>query len=242
MTSRLAVLGRPVEHSRSPEIHRQFADQTGIDLDYRKVLVPEGEFVRVAREFLLEGLGFNVTLPCKQDAFEFVDMTSGAARVARAVNTVIKQDGVVAGDNTDGPGLVRDISCNLGWPIEGGKVLILGAGGAVSGILGSLLDEAPGEIHLFNRTADKAVALADRFGDPRLKAVGKASLDECYPLVINGTSAGLLGESLDLPETIIGRASRCYDMTYAPGVTRFNRWCSEVAGCETSDGLGMLVE
>ncbi len=241
MTVRLAVLGNPIEHSRSPEIHGLFAEQTGIELDYQKVLVPEGGFVSVADKFLVDGLGFNVTLPCKHDAFEFVAEKTRAADQAQAVNTVVKRDDTTIGDNTDGPGLVRDITRNLGWTIQGRKILILGAGGAVSGVLGSLLDEGPEAIQIYNRTAEKATALADRFNDSRLGAVDKASLEASYPLIINGTSAGLMGESLDLPESIIGSGSQCYDMVYGPEITMFNRWCLESGG-ETADGLGMLVE
>lgn len=240
--ARLAVLGRPVQHSRSPDIHAQFARQTGIELDYGKILVPEGDFDRIASAFLEDGLGFNVTVPCKHEAFDFVDETTGPAEAAQAVNTVFRKNGTVFGANTDGPGLVTDITRNLEWVLAGTSILILGAGGAVSGVLGSLLDENPAEIHLYNRTREKATRLAERFADRRLKAVDKKDLAAGYPVVINGTSAGLAGESMDLPPHIVGDGSHCYDMIYGAGATIFNRWCLEQAACTTADGLGMLVE
>ena len=239
----LAVLGNPVVHSRSPEIHAHFARQSNIRLNYEKILVPAGQFAAVADSFLETGTGLNVTLPCKGDAFRYVDHASERASLAQAVNTVSRgPGGGLQGDNTDGPGLVTDIRNNLGWPIAGSRLLVLGAGGAVSGVLGSLLDESPGSIDLFNRTGARAVALAERMGSPLLRAVDEASLGEAYDLVINGTSTGLTGDEIRLPHTIVDGHTRCYDMVYSHDVTAFNRWCLGRANCETADGLGMLVE
>ena len=239
---RLAVLGRPIEHSRSPEIHEQFAAQCGFSLSYEKILVAEGEFDHAATEFLKSGIGFNVTVPCKHEAWQFVDESSRAADIARAVNTVSINDGKTSGANTDGEGLVADIVHNLGWDIEGKGLLVLGAGGAVSGVLSSLLDENPAAIHLYNRTAEKAAVLANRISDARLKVVSRDAFDEGYSLIINGTSAGLSGELIDLPGHIVGTDSCCYDMVYGPGATTFNSWCKEQTTCSVADGLGMLVE
>jgi shikimate dehydrogenase len=241
---RLAVFGRPIAHSRSPEIHQMFAEQVGVQLSYEKVLVPEGEFDSMARDFLETGLGFNVTIPYKYDAWRFVDRASDRANLAEAVNTVGRDpDGAIVGDNTDGRGLVRDISHNLHWQIEGKRVLLLGAGGAVHGVLGDLLEENPALLHLYNRTESKAQALVERFGQPVLSSVNQADLGDSYDLVVNGTSASLAGETLDLPERVIGDHSQCYDMVYRAGsVTSFNAWCLSVANCQVADGLGMLVE
>jgi len=241
---RLAVFGNPVTHSRSPEIHQDFARQTGTELSYEKVLVPEGKFREVATEFLdKNGTGFNITLPCKGDAFTFVDHKSSSASRSRAVNTVgIDASGYLYGDNTDGPGLVRDLTHNLKWKIEEQRVLVLGAGGAVRGILWDLLQTSPRYLHLYNRTVSKAEALAEQMADPRIAAVGTGDLEDAYDLVINGTSAGLSGTVPDVPKKVLGKHSRCYDLVYGAGITAFNNWCRQTSGCEVADGLGMLVE
>jgi shikimate dehydrogenase len=242
-TPKLAVLGNPVAHSRSPEIHGLFGSQVGIELDYVKILVPDGKFRPVAEAFLVDGLGFNVTLPCKFEAFEFVSSASEAARTAQSVNTVSRAaDGQLVGDNTDGAGLLADIVSNLGWQLQGKRLLVLGAGGAVSGVIGSLLDAAPASIDVYNRTLSKAEAVVRRWNDSRLHAVQFEELGEVYDLVINGTSAGLAGEDLQLPDQIIGAQSTCYDLTYGAGTTRFNQWALDRGTTNVADGLGMLVE
>ena len=242
--ARLAVFGNPVEHSLSPGIHGLFAAQSGIELTYERVLVPAGKFVAVANEFLRDGLGFNITVPCKHEAFAYATELSEAASIARAVNTIHKMpDGRIMGDNTDGRGLVRDLTGNLGWEIQDRQVLLIGAGGAASGVLPSLLAENPARVHVYNRTIDKAKQLESRFSnDGLVSAVTTADLFEGYDLVINGTSAGLAGERIDLPDHIVDGDTRCYDMIYSRDDTIFNNWCREQAGCEVADGLGMLVE
>ena len=151
---RLAVMGNPVAHSRSPEIHEDFAKQVGLDLVYEKILVPSGKFREVATQFLESGgVGFNVTLPCKGDAFALADRKSNSANRGLAVN-----GGLIFGDNTDGGGLIRDLTRNLGWKIEGQRILVLGAGGAVRGVLWDLLQASPRYLHLCNRTVSKARA------------------------------------------------------------------------------------
>ena len=240
----LAVLGNPVAHSRSPEIHQDFARQTGIGLTYEKILVREGKFREVAAEFIgLGGIGFNVTLPYKGEAFAFVEHRSISASRSRAVNTVvIDASGRIHGENTDGPGLVRDLTHNLEWDIADQRVLVLGAGGAVRGILWDLLQASPGYLHLYNRTASRARALTQQMADTRVTAVIADELEEGYDLVINGTSAGLSGQVPDLPKKVLGKHSCCYDLVYGPGITTFNSWCRETSNCEVADGLGMLVE
>ena len=244
--TRLAVFGRPVAHSRSPDIHAMFAAQAGIMLNYERVLVPEGEFSRLATEFLQTGTGFNITLPCKHEAYRFASEKSLSAHNALAVNTIsIDGAGVIRGDNTDGQGLVRDLTHNLGWQIQGCKLLVLGAGGAVSGVLADLLGEEPLAIHLHNRTHEKAQALVARIGDERLSALCLDELESGYDLVINGTSMGLPGApegQMNLPPGIVVDGSCCYDMVYGRKATLFNRWCMQQAACVTADGLGMLVE
>jgi shikimate dehydrogenase len=241
---KLAVFGNPIAHSRSPEIHEALARQTGIELGYERILVPAGEFNTASLKFLeAGGLGFNVTLPCKEDAYEFVDQYSDSANRCKAVNTIsVGNDGQTHGDNTDGPGLVCDLISNLGWKIEGQSILVLGAGGAVRGVLWDLLKASPESVHLHNRTSTKAEAIVVNLNDERLAAVGPGELGSNYDLVINGTSAGLKGHVLDLPPRIIGSDTCCYDMIYGPSITSFNAWSRDIANCEVADGLGMLVE
>ena len=247
---KLAVFGNPIEHSRSPQIHQLFATQTEIELSYKKVLVPDGQFNAVADTFMQDGTGmqggtgFNITLPCKLDAWQYVARASDSANLAQAVNTISRsKDGELRGDNTDGAGLVRDLQDNLGWQVKDKKVLVLGAGGAVSGVLSDLLKCSPASVHLCNRTTAKAEALAERLADSRLQAVSRATLGAAYDLVINGTSAGLTQQDVDVPGKIIADHSCCYDMVYGTGVTRFNGWCKQQSSqCDVTDGLGMLVE
>ena len=239
---RLAVFGNPVAHSLSPAIHHAFADQAGMELTYEKVLVPEGEFAKTARSFFQEsGLGCNVTLPCKRDAFNFVDEASRAAQRAGAVNTISRTpEGRFRGDNTDGPGLVADLH-RLGWQLENRRLLILGAGGAVSGVLGSLLAESPELVHLHNRTPERAAELATRFAG-QLDALGKEDLLSGYDLIINGTSAGIAGGMVDLPASVIADAACCYDLAYADAARPFLDWAEASGARARADGLGMLVE
>ncbi|MBQ74233.1 MAG: shikimate dehydrogenase [Gammaproteobacteria bacterium] len=241
---RLAVLGNPVAHSRSPEIHRDFARQTGVDLDYEKILVPDGRFHDVAMDFLgAGGVGFNITLPCKGEAFDMAEHRSVSANRSRAVNTIAAEaSGRIYGDNTDGAGLVQDLTHNLGWKIADQRVLVLGAGGAVRGVLWDLLQAAPCYIHLHNRTSAKAIQVAAQMADGRITAVEMSDLEQGYDLIINGTSAGLSGNVPELPENILGHHSHCYDMVYGAGATAFNEWCLSTSRCEVADGLGMLVE
>ena len=237
----LGVLGNPVDHSRSPVIHQQFAAEAGISLSYKKVLVSDGAFASVAKDFLDSGFGFNITLPCKRDAWLFVDEASGRANQAEAVNTISRTaDGKLRGDNTDGPGLVNDIIKNLGWHIKDRKILVIGAGGAVSGVLASLLGEAPSLLHVTNRTHAKAQRLEKKFAGAT--AVATNRLKESYDLVINGTSAGLSHQDLEISGSVITGNTCCYDMIYGSGITRFNQWCQKQAECDVADGLGMLVE
>ncbi len=240
---KLAVLGNPIAHSRSPDIHKMFAEQTGIELSYEKIQVLDGEFQQIAGGLVKEGYtGFNVTLPCKGEAFSFASSCSESAIKSEAVNTISLANGSILGDNTDGAGLVRDMTRNLGWNMTGKRILILGAGGAVRGVLPALLQTEPTSIHLLNRTLITAEDIVARMADERLRAVTHQALEVDYDLVINGTSAGLVGGELALPAFILCADSRVYDMVYGAEPTQFNRWCAEVAACEVSDGLGMLVE
>jgi shikimate dehydrogenase len=241
-----AVFGNPIKHSKSPQIHAAFAAETDQQLSYRAQLVAKDDFAGAARSFFAKGgKGLNITVPFKLDAFEFADQLSDRARRAGAVNTLaLQEDGSIYGDNTDGVGLVRDISQNLAWEIAGKRVLLLGAGGAVRGVLEPLLRKKPSHLVVANRTVDKARQLAGDFKD--LGDIRGCSFDALqgahFDLVINGTSASLSGELPPLPAHLLTDEGCAYDMMYGPEPTPFMRWAAENAAWAVADGLGMLVE
>jgi shikimate dehydrogenase len=246
MTGKYAVFGNPIAHSKSPEIHRQFAAQTGQSLSYEKQLVDEQGFDEAADAFFANGgRGLNITVPFKQDAYSYVARTTPRARRAGAVNTLcLEADGTILGDTTDGVGLVSDILHNLGWEVRHKKVLILGAGGAVRGALEPLLEQQPQHVVIANRTVDKALQLSKGFAEfGYLLGCGYDMLGEQqFDLIINGTSAGLKGDLPPLPDSLIDAEGTtvCYDMLYGAEPTPFMQWASE-RGAQVSDGLGMLV-
>lgn len=243
---RYAVMGNPISHSKSPAIHRLFAQQTNQSMDYTAILVELGGFSAAARLFASSGgKGLNVTVPFKQDAWAFVAVHSPRATRAGAVNVInFRSDGTVYGDNTDGVGLVRDLQRNLGAHVAGKTILLLGAGGAVRGVLEPLLDEKPARVVIANRTLEKAQELVEGFAmlGPlevcRLDRLGElASVD----LVINGTAASLQGQALALPGSLV-RGAVCYDMMYGKAPTPFMAWGTANGARAVHDGLGMLVE
>lgn len=246
MTDRYAVFGNPIAHSRSPEIHGLFATATGQDMEYSRQQVPLGAFAESAREFLESGArGMNVTVPFKLDAYDFADTLTDRAKRAGAVNTLARlTEGSVVGDNTDGAGMVRDIVDNLGWSIAGKSVLILGAGGAVRGVLEPMLAQKPVSVTIANRTVAKAEQLARDFAD--LGVIEGSSFEalegRSFDLIINGTSASLSGDLPPLPNTLITEKTCCYDMMYAKEPTVFIVWASNAGAAAVADGLGMLVE
>ena len=239
------VMGNPVAHSKSPRIHALFAEQCGIAVDYQAQLVDPGGFEAAVRNFHASGgTGANITVPFKEDAFRLADSLSERARIAGAVNTLVfNSDGTIYGDNTDGIGLVRDLRDNLGAAIEHARVLILGAGGAVRGVLGPLLAMAPGEIRIANRTVDRAAELAAVFAENgNISASGYSDVeDEPFDLIINGTSLSLSGQMPPLRPSLVGPDTLAYDMGYGDEPTVFMQWCTANGG-GSADGLGMLVE
>ncbi len=247
MTDRYAVFGNPVEHSLSPVIHRAFAAQFGVDMAYTRQLVAAGGFDTAARQFFQGGgMGLNVTVPFKQDAYHFANRLTARAKRAGAVNTLAVQKGrAVLGDNTDGAGLVSDITGNLGWSVVGKRVLILGAGGAVRGILQPVLAQNPRELVIANRTVEKAQQLVKEFTRMgSLSAVGVDNLVDlqAFDMVINGTSASLGGDLPSLPDRLLARNARCYDLMYGAAPTVFMNWATGHGALAVADGLGMLVE
>jgi shikimate dehydrogenase len=242
---KFAVMGNPVGHSLSPRIHAMFAKQCGIELEYTAILVREGEFEQAVKQFIdAGGRGLNVTVPFKLEAWNLAGRRSERAQLAGAVNTLIlDQDGSVDGDNTDGIGLLRDITINLGKPVAGARVLVIGAGGAVRGVLGPLLEEHPAVLHVINRTASRAVELAAAFaGSGECTGSGLDQPGSGYDIVINGTAASLQGEVPDLPAAIFAPGALAYDMMYGDKPTPFMSWAQENGAGQVADGLGMLVE
>lgn len=248
--ARYAVFGNPIAHSKSPQIHQAFAAQRGAELVYERIAAPlEGFADAVAEFFASDGAGANVTVPFKEQAFALCAVRTERAELAGAVNTLWQEDGQLHGDNTDGAGLLADIRDNLRWPVKGRRVLILGAGGAVRGVLGPLLAEHPASLTIANRTPDKAHALAalakkSKIGGPHaplIESCGYDQLHDEFDLVINGTSAGLSGTMPDLPDTLLTATGQAYDMVYGNEPTVFMRWAA-ARGAATADGLGMLVE
>lgn len=242
-----AVFGNPIKHSKSPAIQAAFASQFGDDITYRAVRVELDEFETKVRAFFERGgCGLNVTVPFKERAFALADESSDRAARAKAANCLIPLgDGRVRADNTDGVGMVRDMVVNHGWQLAGRKTLILGAGGAVRGVLQPLLREKPGSVFIANRTPLKAMALAEEFADLGVPVRGggfEAIPEESFDLIINGTSAGLTGEMPALPEITLSERCCCYDMVYGAEPTPFMRWSAAKAAWAVADGLGMLVE
>lgn len=240
-----AVFGNPIKQSKSPDIHQMFASQVGLEIQYSRQEVAVGQFSQAANAFFSGGgRGLNVTAPFKQDACEYASALTPRAQRAKAVNTLIyRGEGDILGDTTDGVGLVRDIVKNLGWRIRDQRVLILGAGGAVRGILEKIIEEQPGELVVANRTELKAEQLAAEFADlANIEAVAHDELaNRTFDLVVNGTSASLAGIALELPDSLLSENGCCYDMTYAANPTPFMLW-AQVWGASIADGLGMLVE
>lgn len=247
---RYAVMGNPVSHSKSPQIHTAFAQETGQHIEYTAIHVDVGGFAQAVSHFQGHGgKGLNVTVPFKLDAWKLSDYLSERAQKAGAVNTLIlNKDGSIQGDNTDGVGLVNDIVEHLGWPIEQQRVLILGAGGAARGVLGPILDKNPQSLFIANRTAAKATELASLFMD--MKSAQTKSIDaggyeslvgQQFDLIINATAASLQGAVPPLPDNLVSASGCCYDMMYAAQATAFMQWAGQHNVANIADGLGMLV-
>ena len=254
---RYAIVGNPVAHSKSPEIHAAFARQTAQNMVYERIFCELDAFAETVRRFQAEGgKGLNITLPFKHQAFDFATRKSVRAELAGAVNTLAFSAsgnpgaGDTAGDNTDGAGLTRDISVNLGYPLRGKRVLLLGAGGASFGVAGPLLGEAPRVLVIANRTLSKAQALVQRFAKltagREMSASSYAALGAFagmkFDVVINATSAGLSGDMPALPDNLFAPGALAYDMVYGKTTPflRFAQGCA--SGVQIADGLGMLVE
>jgi shikimate dehydrogenase len=248
MTDRYAVVGNPVAHSKSPEIHAAFARETGHDLSYERLLAPLDGFVETVLSFQQAGgRGLNVTVPFKLEAFALAREHSPRAERAGACNTLAWRGTHWFGDNTDGAGLVRDLDVNLGVALAGRDILVLGAGGAARGILAPLLGTGPRSLTISNRTVDKAAALAAAFAPlgPIRALSPSACAGEHFDVVLNATSFSLAAEAAGPPPwlgTIFARAALAYDLMYGSEPTPFERWARGHGAARVADGFGMLVE
>ena len=245
--AQFAVFGHPISHSLSPQIHRAFAQQFDIELDYRAIDVAPADFAAAVQRFFAEGgRGANVTLPHKGAAFAWADMRSEAAARASSANVLTREpDGRLAAHNTDGAGMVRDLTERHDMDLRGHTALLLGAGGAAHGVAWNLLDAGVATLTIVNRSPAAADALADAIGDPArahtrywedLANIGS------YDLIVNATSAGVLGTALQLPFSLIGARALCYDLSYGAAAGNFLTWAKTAGARYAFDGLGMLVE
>ncbi len=241
-----AVMGNPVSHSKSPLIHTLFAEQTRQRLQYTAIQVDPGGFRQAVGNFQANGgKGLNITVPFKQEAWALAEERTPRAQLAGAVNTLaFNAAGRISGDNTDGIGLVRDLTGNLQQTLTGKRIVIIGAGGAVRGVLGPLLELKPAQLLIVNRTEQRAQELAQLFA--ALGPVQACGFDTLPPtacdLLLNASAASLQGELPPLPPALIQPTTLCYDMMYGAQPTVFMDWCRQQGVQRVSDGLGMLVE
>lgn len=236
------VIGDPITHSRSPEIHRFFADQQADSIKYESKRVDEASFQNFVRNFFESGgAGLNITLPHKESAYLLCDELSERAALSRAVNTLFMDDlGLLHGENTDGLGLVRDIVNNHGVVIRNKRILIIGAGGAARGVIHDLASCNPASVSIINRTHHRAEALAKYFNVEALEV--KVAFERNFDLIINATASSLVGELPPICSEMLAPNCCCYDMMYSKEDTSFVRWARENGVSRTMDGLGMLVE
>jgi len=248
MKKQFAVFGNPIKQSLSPQIHHQFASQHQLDISYQKILSDDNLFDSSVLEFFDNGGdGCNVTAPFKELAFKLCDELSESAQRAQAVNTIYKSDsGKLTGHNTDGTGLLCDLTENLQLNLEGTNIFVLGAGGATRGILQPLILQKPSSITIVNRTLSKAQTLANEFSD--LFSIDTIASDNIttpetpVDLIINATSASLSAELPIADNSLISQITTCYDLSYAQEPTRFLQWTKDNGCRHNHDGRGMLVE
>lgn len=245
-TDRYAVFGSPIKHSKSPRIHQLFAQQTSQQLSYTaEQVLPEDFTSAVGKFFGLGGKGLNCTVPLKELAWKLAENRTQRAELSKAVNTLaIQPDGVIAGDNTDGVGLINDLLNNHAIQLKDIDILILGAGGASRGIIAPILEQSPAKLVVANRTVAKAIQLASEFTViAPVSGCGFNDLEGSkFDLIVNATSASLSDQLPPLPDSLLAANGNCYDLAYANQATAFVRWGVEHDAEKSLDGLGMLVE
>lgn len=246
MTDLYAVIGHPVHHSKSPQIHQAFAKQTGEDIDYSAIEVPLDDLSSSLHQLrdVMKLKGINVTVPFKEQLYGLTQQNSARATLAGAVNTVSFQpDGSLLGDNTDGQGLCQDLAVNHGISLTQKRILLLGAGGAARGVIAPLLKFKPAILFIANRTAAKAHHLADIFASlGPVKGGGYHEVQGEFDIIINATAASLSGEVPPINNAVLSASTCCYDMMYSASDTAFIQWAKHHGAANTIDGLGMLVE
>ena len=243
-----AVIGNPIHHSLSPQIHSAFAKEAGLHIDYEAILSPLDEFKKTTHKLILQKLnGANVTLPFKKEAYELASQHSNHAKIAEAVNTLEFKDDQIIGHNTDGIGLVRDLEQNLNINLKSKRILLIGAGGAAEGVIYSILEKKPSELTLTNRTIEKSHVIQNKMDvhaksfDVNLNVIEIARLPHQYfDLIINATSTSLNNTDLAINHKVFHKSSLAYDMMYGKETSFIREAQSQ--GSKTSDGLGMLVE
>ena len=243
--ARYAIIGHPVAHSRSPQIHAEFARLTGQAMHYVRIEAPLHGFAAALREFLASGgCGANVTLPFKEEAFGLSHVQTPRAKKAHAVNTLcVHADGTLLGDNTDGAGLINDLRRNHQVILEGARILLLGAGGAARGVLAALLAEKPALVHVANRTPERAHKLAAHHAYARVMSSGFDNVQrQTFDVIINATTASFAGELPPLPADCLNPGATCYDLAYGERPTVFMHWAEQAGAALVLDGWGMLVE
>ncbi len=241
MTDKYAVIGNPIAHSKSPQIHAAFAKQTNQDMTYEAVLAPLDGFVNVVQDLIAQGYkGANVTVPFKFEAFALCDNLTERAQAAGAVNTLTFSANQIFGDNTDGIGLVNDIQHNLGAGLQGARILLLGAGGAAQGVFLPLLNTNPASITIANRTLDNAQKMVSESLSSVTASTFEDLKNQQFDIVINATSTGLSDTALPIPNNIFAKNCLAYDMMYARETLFMAQ--ARANGAQVVDGLGMLVE
>lgn len=245
--AQFAVFGHPISHSLSPRIHHAFAQQFGIELEYRAIDAAPAQFDAAVRRFFDDGgVGANVTLPHKATAFALADERSITARRAGTANVLTRQvDGRLAAHNTDGDGMLRDLTERHGIDLRGHRALLLGAGGAARGVAWHLLDAGVKTLTIVNRSPEAAAALAAAMSEParvHTRCWDELETSGSQDLIVNATSAGVLGVALQLPLTLLGSHTVCYDLSYGKAATGFLSWATAAGARDAFDGLGMLVE
>lgn len=245
-TDRYAVCGYPIKHSKSPRIHSLFAEQCHQDLVYTAMEVPPEQFEATVTDFFASGgKGLNCTVPLKELAWQFATCKTPRAELSKAVNTLAwQQDGSVLGDNTDGAGLIADLTVNHDIKLKAARILVLGAGGASRGIIGPLLEQSPNALIVANRTVAKALQLEEEFGHcgPVSSCAFEDLAGERFDLILNATSASLSNDLPPLPQGLLAENGCCYDLAYGNEPTAFVRWGQQQQALKSLDGLGMLVE
>ncbi|MCG8413329.1 MAG: shikimate dehydrogenase [Pseudomonadales bacterium] len=240
-----AVVGDPIAHSKSPQIHALFAEQTGQAVDYNKHQVSAAEFKDFVLSFFADGGGgLNITLPHKEAAFSLAQQHSSQALLAKAANTLWMDNGELWADNTDGKGIVRDLHKNNGIELKGKRLLVLGAGGAARGALAALIETSPASVIVLNRTFSRARALQSDFSDAYLLEIYDYNHSDVQPcdVVINATSMSIGGAVPPVLPSLLADDCCCYDMMYGKEPTPFMQWARDNNARQVLDGLGMLVE